>query len=225
MKSQGKVWIFFDKITNEKTKPLGLAHAQAQVLEFQGQDLSQFLVWTPGWAKWVPLDQYLNSSQKYFMLLPDLSEVTHASSVDEETSRINLARDVADFSAEHINIKLKSKDVARREMEPPNCQLRVTLISRKGKTFKTSADFISNQGMRLCEDIPSDFLNSPFNVILNNPTSQKPEQKRVLVDGQIIGDMSDNKHLSFLNLEADTQKIISGILSSFQAELTKKTSA
>lgn len=67
MKTEGKIWVIFDAASSKKTKPLSVIQAQMMILGFKVRDLRRYFIWTPGWAEWQPLIQFLSSNQKYFV--------------------------------------------------------------------------------------------------------------------------------------------------------------
>ena len=68
MKSEGKVWIFFDSETQKESKPLSVVQAQVLLLKFKAKDLHKVYIWTPGWSEWQSVYQLLKSEQKYFVV-------------------------------------------------------------------------------------------------------------------------------------------------------------
>ena len=76
MQSQGKIWIFYDRLKKKKSKPLSLVHAQATILNLLNKDTGRFYLWTPGWKEWAPLNKFLESDQAYFVITPETTEVT-----------------------------------------------------------------------------------------------------------------------------------------------------
>src|ERR1700692_3659053 len=66
MKSEGKIWILFDAISNKKSRPLSLVQAQMMLLTLKIKRLHQYFIWTPGWEEWQSVPHFLASGQKYF---------------------------------------------------------------------------------------------------------------------------------------------------------------
>ena len=76
MKTFGKIWIFYDKKKKKKSKVLNLVQAQSIILGVMSKDPERYVIWTPGWTEWVPLDKFLSTEQKYFVTTPEASKVT-----------------------------------------------------------------------------------------------------------------------------------------------------
>lgn len=76
MKTFGKIWIFYDKKKNKKSKVLNLVQAQSIILGTMSENPERYVIWTPGWTEWVPLDKFLKSEQKYFVTTPGASKIT-----------------------------------------------------------------------------------------------------------------------------------------------------
>lgn len=68
MKSHGKVWLLFDIEKQLQTRPLSTTQAQITLLSLKVKNLSQFLIWTPGWENWINVEDFLNSKQNYFVI-------------------------------------------------------------------------------------------------------------------------------------------------------------
>lgn len=109
----------------------------------------------------------------------------------------------------------------RRTDERHNHKIEVTLVSKKGKTFKTYSNNISMGGIFLQDPIPNDFANSSFNLILTNRFEKDVKKSKLYIDGRIIGDFSDPRHLSFINLDDVTRKALENLLISYQNQSAK----
>ncbi len=90
MKTFGKIWIFYDKKKKKKSKVLNLVQAQSIILGVMSKDPERYVVWTPGWTEWVPLDKFLNTEQKYFVTTPEASKITDdVEDIDIEDKKIS----------------------------------------------------------------------------------------------------------------------------------------
>lgn len=88
MQSQGQVWIFFDKETKKKTKPMSLVEAQMLVLGLKTKQIKRLYLWTPGWAEWQKLTDFLKKDQKTFAMAPEKvssSKKSRSRTEDSET--------------------------------------------------------------------------------------------------------------------------------------------
>lgn len=75
MKTFGKIWVFYDKKKKKKSKALDLVQAQSIILGLMSKEPERYCLWTPGWNEWVPLNKFLQTEQKYFMITPEASKV------------------------------------------------------------------------------------------------------------------------------------------------------
>lgn len=246
MKTEGKVWVIFDAKNNKKTKPLSVVQMQMMILSFKNRDLPQFHIWTPGWAEWIPLSQYLASEQKYFVqaqppepvmektqvneflnsvkasLKPEPSEQVTASGVRRYTE-ISPAEDVSnktdygyyynEFRGDDLTLSglpekpgveiiLSQQSMASqkdRRMSPRHdFKIESILITKKGNSFRSYSRNISLTGTLLEDEIPKDFFNRPFELILINKFESDPRKNRVHLSGRIIGDLSNPRRLMFV---------------------------
>ncbi len=96
MKTQGKVWIFYDPDKKRQSKPMSVVQAQVVILSLKKKELSRHFIWTPGWTEWVRIDHFLASEQKYFTDVqppkPGLGEVTQTKSLlqDVDTCTVTM---------------------------------------------------------------------------------------------------------------------------------------
>lgn len=68
MKTQGKVWIFFDSEKKKQSKPMSIVQAQITLLSLKNRDIKKYFIWTPGWDEWACIQDFLESDQQYFTL-------------------------------------------------------------------------------------------------------------------------------------------------------------
>ncbi|HPI39764.1 MAG TPA: PilZ domain-containing protein [Pseudobdellovibrionaceae bacterium] len=67
MKTQERVWVFYNSTTKNQSAPLNTIQAQIEILKFKYKEINEHLIWSPGWDQWENLMQFLKSNQKYFI--------------------------------------------------------------------------------------------------------------------------------------------------------------
>lgn len=265
MKTQGKVWLFFDSETNVQSKPLSLVQAQASLLSLKASAFKKVFLWTPGWEDWICIKDFLNSDQKYFVMMQppkpapeesvNAAVPTHPGQRDGHTVKTLSGEETLtathnapstrnspytkvvagdamkeldygyyhqDFNGDDLDLKKinemkpdpttkkkvapraeapKEKDqrsVAERRKDPRhNFKIEVVLVS-KARSFRTYSLNISLSGTQLEDEIPKDFLNQPFDLIIVNPFEPDPSKARLLFRAKIVGDMTDPRRLMFI---------------------------
>ena len=273
MKGTGKVWIFFDSVSQRQTKPMNTIQAQVTLLNLRNKDKNRYFLWTPGWTEWIPLARFLESDQTYFVVAPapmptsgphrpppsgsdDDFEVTKTvkanrpddevtaiihpvSSTDEGFTEILPEQDShqekktdygyyhEDFSAEKIDpdaahkVKMqlpsgkKPSGRDRREFERHNLKIEVIMINKSGRTFRTHSRNISIGGTLLEEELPKEFINTRFDLIIINRFEKDPAKGRLHFQGRVVGDYSDPRRLMFLDADRHTLKKLEEMLKSY----------
>jgi hypothetical protein len=86
METEGQLWIIYDTQNKRQSKPLNLLKAQKFIISLKSEDYSRYLVWTPGWEKWITVQNFLSSPQSYFTVPPKegLPEEAKKSSHDKQ---------------------------------------------------------------------------------------------------------------------------------------------
>lgn len=289
MKGTGKIWIFYDSVTQRQTKPMPTLQAQMTLLNLKVKDPQRYFLWTPGWTEWVPLPRFLESDQTTFVVAPvpspgsmppqkpskpamdeektvrmnraDMEDtVTHVMHPDfsqEEadpmyteilpTSAPNKKTDPtgyyhADFSAENIDpearhsvdIKLprnqkKDDGANRRTSERHEFKIEVILLNKNGRTFRSQSQNISLGGTLLADELPKDFINTRFDLIIVNKFEKDPAKGRLHFQGKVVGDYTDPRRLMFIDTDEHTLKRLETLLRSYveqqKAMIKKRRSA
>ena len=68
MKTQGKVWLFYDADSKVQSRPMSVIQAQVFILSLKPHDYPKYFLWTPGWDEWTCIREFVNSKQTYFVL-------------------------------------------------------------------------------------------------------------------------------------------------------------
>jgi hypothetical protein len=92
MKTQGKLWMIYDAEKKRQTKPMSVVQTQVVLLSLmKKKNPERFFLWTPGWAKWIPIKQFLASEQPYFVFEPPTPKM--GDDADPEMTEIALDPD------------------------------------------------------------------------------------------------------------------------------------
>ncbi|HEX7676360.1 MAG TPA: PilZ domain-containing protein [Bdellovibrio sp.] len=295
MKTQGKIWLFFDSEKQMQSKPLSLVQAQAHLLTIKQQDFNKIFMWTPGWPEWVCIRDFLATNQKYFVLTqppkppsediidmvppPPRASSSHAKNADvsEDTMTATLNAHATepdspytqvvageamkenpdygyyhqDFNGDDLDLqKIKQIKVDpsmkkkitpreaptakqeerrsgadRRKDTRHNFKIEVVLVS-KMRSFRTYSRDISLSGTQLEDEIPKDFLNQPFDLIIVNPFERDPSKARLLFRAKIVGDLTDPRRLMFIEQDVAMTLRLDALLKAYvayQDQLRKAT--
>ncbi|MBX2988441.1 MAG: PilZ domain-containing protein [Bdellovibrionaceae bacterium] len=133
-----------------------------------------------------------------------------------------------DFSAEKIDpdakpsvaIKMAGKknkpsEKDRRIAERHSFRIEVILISKTGRTFRTNSKNISTGGTLLEDDLPKEFLNIQFDLILVNKFEKDSAKGRLHFQGRVVGDYNNPRRLMFLDGDEHTFKRLEALLASY----------
>lgn len=113
----------------------------------------------------------------------------------------------------------------RRENIRYNFSIEVTLITKKGKTFRSASENISVSGVKLRDSIPQEFLFADFSVIIVNKLEKDPKKSRIHFNSKCVGDVTDPKRLVFLNPDQKSQKMLQEMIDSYIHQVRKKEKA
>jgi hypothetical protein len=278
LKTQGKVWIIYDAETKVQTKPMSVVQAQVTLLQLVASNPNRYFIWTPGWDGWVCVQEFLDSDQKYFVIVqppkPDepavkletvtitvtqnapatdnadsmytqvvVGETPMKDAVVEEYWRQDFNGDQLDIKkiagkkkpettkkkvGEHTvtNAKISLKDPKdskepskpsdRRRDPRHNFKIEVVLVSIV-RSFRTYSRNISLSGTMLEDEIPKDFLNKPFDLIITNPFEPDPSKARLLFRAKIVGDLVDARRLMFIEQDVAMTLRLDALLKAYVA--------
>ncbi|WP_413586166.1 PilZ domain-containing protein [Bdellovibrio sp. HCB274] len=270
MKTQGKVWLFYDAENKTQSKPMSVVQAQVFLLSLKKNDHTKFFIWTPGWPDWTSIKDFLKSGQNYFVMTkppqpkeapPEedsestaVIEVVNSEKTRSGSTLITMsglftkvsAGEVAkqkkenidygyyhhDFNGDDLDLskinkvappdKVKvyeeaessNEDTDRRKDTRHNFKIEIILVS-KTKSFRTFSKDISISGTQLEKEIPRDFLNVPFDLIIVNPYEKNTTRGRLLFRAKIVGDMTDPRRLMFIEQDEDMTRKLDALLKSY----------
>lgn len=120
-----------------------------------------------------------------------------------------------------IKPEVKKKDpepdgADRRREVRHDFKIEVVLVS-KIRSFRTYSKNISLSGTLLEHEIPKDFLNKPFDLIIVNPFDPDPARARLLFRAKIIGDMTNTRRLMFIEQDVAMTLRLDALLKAYVA--------
>lgn len=107
-------------------------------------------------------------------------------------------------------------DSDRRRDTRHNFKIEVVLVS-KIRSFRTYSKNISLSGTLLEHEIPKDFMNKPFDLIIVNPFEPDPSKARLLFRAKIIGDMTNQRRLMFIEQDVAMTLRLDALLKAYVA--------
>ncbi|MBK7960767.1 MAG: PilZ domain-containing protein [Bdellovibrionales bacterium] len=141
--------------------------------------------------------------------------------------------EVFDFHGDHLEMKPKTPPMKpsslneKRGFGRYEFAFEVILVSKGGKSFRTTSQNISMGGTLLETPIPREFLGTVFDLIIVNKLEQDPKKSRFLFRGKIAGDYNDPRRLTFVDPAKETTENLAALLLSLEAydENLKKSPA
>ncbi|AHZ86002.1 PilZ domain-containing protein [Bdellovibrio bacteriovorus] len=112
--------------------------------------------------------------------------------------------------------KPEPKGSDRRRDPRHNFKIEVVLVS-KVRSFRTYSKDISLSGTMLEDEIPKDFLNKPFDLIIVNPFEPDPSKARLLFRAKIVGDLTDPRRLMFIEQDVSMTLRLDALLKAYVA--------
>ncbi len=105
-------------------------------------------------------------------------------------------------------------------------KIEIVIISKE-KSFRTFSKNISLGGTLLEDEIPKDFLNKPFDLIIINRFETESTKRQLLFKAKIVGDISNPRRLMFLETDPQMMSRLDALLKAYVTyqEQIKKQSA
>lgn len=260
MSNTGLIWVFFNVKTQAQTKPLPYTQAHAFILQMKRQEIRHYVIWTPGWKKWIPVKEMLKADEKYFEVPPpvdqtddEATQITGSSKKKVDThsgeltyTEIHLNHDLpkatAEFAPENINWdktpvipvltrnsekKVDSEDDRREYKRFPH-RIELVLMTKKGKSFRSSSLNVSLGGALLREQVPPALLDEVMDLVIVNPFPDNDTPSHLLLKGKVVGELSDRRRLVFYDVSPEVLGKLKSILERYKknySEFKKKKSA
>lgn len=102
----------------------------------------------------------------------------------------------------------------RRRETRHNLKIEVVLVS-KTRSFRTYSVNISLSGTLLGDEIPKEYLNRPFDLIIVNPFETDQRKARLLFRAKIVGDMKDPRRLMFIEQDVEMTLRLDALLKAY----------
>lgn len=245
-----KIWVVFDNITKIKSQPITEEQLQLAILRMTEKDWDRFYLWSVGWESWQPLRTFLKSGQaKFLRILKDSSEdigditikkviaenIAPETKKSEEktiTKSMTKVRTDGEFTKTkteaHTELdfsRIDSKKDYKKRSIRHELKIEVLLINKKGKTFRSFSKNISLSGTLLAENIPVDFYEAPFDVVIVNKYAQDHKYSRVILQGETVGNELTQR-IQFILTSDNVKGNLTTLLSQYlehQNNVKKKT--
>jgi len=107
-----------------------------------------------------------------------------------------------------------NEDSDRRRDTRHSFKIEVILVSKAG-SFRTKSKNISLSGTLLEHEIPKDFLNKPFDLIIINPFEANMQKGRLLFKAKIVGDLTDPRRLMFIEKDQEMTIRLEALLKAY----------
>lgn len=279
MKSQAKIWVFYNVKSRLQTRPLHLPQAQVYILSLKSNDLNYTVAWTPGWEKWVHIKEVMRAYPDYFATPPPTnssnSESTQLIDVTDvktkKTRRVrtqtvtNTQSSITNTALENTYTEIALHDhppafkdreflpeeadwdktpaipELKRKLEPSHSsgeerreyrrfphRIEIVLMTKKGRSFRSSSKDISLGGVKLREPVPSDLLKDTIDLVVVNPFPDEQTPSHLLIKGRIVGDLRDRRRLTFYEVSPEVKDKLQIILENYKknyAKIKKKKAA
>jgi hypothetical protein len=120
-----------------------------------------------------------------------------------------------------INDKDK-EEKDRRRAERHEFQIEILLVARNGRSFRANSKNISLTGALLDRDIPKDFLNTPFDMVVVNRDEKNPQKSKMHFKGKVVGDLDQRDRLTFVEQDPENHKVFKEMLESYVQQKSVK---
>lgn len=125
-----------------------------------------------------------------------------------------------DTSSKKKPQQTESSGSDRRRDPRHNFKIEIVLVSKE-RSFRTYSKNMSISGTLLEDEIPRDFLNKPFDLIIVNPFESDPAKARLLFKAKIVGDMKDSRRLTFIEQDPTMTLRLDALLKAYVAYQTQ----
>lgn len=103
----------------------------------------------------------------------------------------------------------------RRVDERFNYKIEIVLVNKNGRSFKTYSENISMGGTMLEDELPKDFMNTRFDLVIINKFEKDPTRGRLHFKGRIVGDFANPRRLMFIDSDEQTLARLKHLLESY----------
>ncbi|NUN07275.1 MAG: PilZ domain-containing protein [Bdellovibrio sp.] len=128
---------------------------------------------------------------------------------------LSKVRKVKNIPVQHKSNSSKSTSKSEQRCYPRfDLKIEVVLVS-KVRSFRTYSKNISLSGTLLEDDLPRDFLNKPFDLIIVNPFEKDPSKSRLLFRAKILGDLTHSRRLTFIEQDVQMTERLDSLLRAY----------
>lgn len=247
-----KLWIVYDIKAKKQSKPLETLRAQKFIMSLKASEYELYLIWTPGWERWLPIQEAIQKAPDFFtpppvpgaeapvkkepapenkaVLVNEVTETRTAYTTLDKATGDPAGYWAKDFSIHDVVLNPKSVDIKgligddRRKRPRHDFRFEIIIFTDK-KSFKTLSTNISTTGILIQEDLPKDMLNQNLQVILINKMDDNPSTNKFFFDGKIVGDIINPKRISFENMTDEMVKKLEVMFANYEALIKKRKSA
>ncbi len=85
-------------------------------------------------------------------------------------------------------------------------RIEIVIMTKKGRSFRSSSQNISLGGALLREPVPQDLLRDVMDVVIINPFPDKSSPSHLLFKGRVVGDSKEPRRLMFYDISPEVQK-------------------
>ena len=160
-----------------------------------------------------------------------ISKKNKSESDPQNTSNVEIDYEIFDFHGDHLKMQSSAgpkKSITKLSEKRRDLRLdyafEVVLVSKNGKSFRSTSLNISMGGTFLENPIPREFLGKPFDLIIINKFETDPKKNRLLFKGRVVGDINDPRRLSFVDPAKETSDRLQELLLMFPdlSEMSQK---
>ncbi|MFN8790123.1 MAG: PilZ domain-containing protein [Bdellovibrionales bacterium] len=108
------------------------------------------------------------------------------------------------------------QDDERREFKRFPHRIEVVLMTRMGRSFRSSSQNISLGGALLRDPVPEALLKDVMDLVVVNPFPDKETPSHLLLKGRIVPDTNDRRRLMFYDVSPEVQKKLQLILENYK---------
>jgi hypothetical protein len=125
------------------------------------------------------------------------------------------------------NLFMKDSEDERREYKRFPHRIEIVIMTKTGKSFRSSTTNISLGGSLMRDPIPSEILRDAMDIVIVNPFPDEDTPSHLLMKGRIVGDIKDRRRLMFYDVSPEIQFKLQDILlkykKNYQAHKKKKS--
>jgi hypothetical protein len=103
------------------------------------------------------------------------------------------------------NVLMKDTEDERREYKRFPHRIEIVIMTKAGKSFRSSTANISLGGALMREPIPAEILRDAMDIVIVNPFPDADTPSHLLMKGRVVGDIKDRRRLVFYDVSPEIQ--------------------